>query len=94
MPGLSPSAFSMRGHGWQAIWTFIAILAAIRTVGELFRHGWSGIVAVGLVCTAICAVFALLARRRGGAPAAPALVRAPFPRRRPADPIEPGRRFF
>jgi hypothetical protein len=92
--------FKMRGSGWQAIWTFIAILAAVRTLSELFRHGWSDLILIGLLCFAAATGFALLARR----------TRAEFPedsesftsiprrrealRGRPSDPILPGRRFF
>jgi hypothetical protein len=92
--------FKMRGSGWQAVWTFIAILAGVRTLGELFRHGWSDLVVVGLLSLAAAIGFALLARRRPGDPAEtgrsplPAYGRAAALRRRAGDPIQPGRRFF
>ena len=100
MFGFSPSAFSMRGHGWQAIWTFIAILAAVRTLGELFRHGWSDVVLLGLLCLTVSAVFAMTAerrRRRQGVEGRAGLHsgrRGAALRRREGDPILPGRRFF
>ena len=89
-------AFNMHGSGWQAVWTFIAILAGVRTLGELFRHGWSDIVLLGLLSLAASVGFALIARLhpsplpdRRRLPA-----RAAAPRRRVGDPIQPGRRFF
>ena len=92
--------FKMHGSGWQAIWTFIAILAAIRTLGELFRHGWSDVVLLGLLCTAVSAAFACLAERRrrslgveGRAGLSPRRPSAAL-RQRVGDPILPGRRFF
>jgi len=86
---------AMRGSGWQAIWTFIAILAGVRTLGELFRHGWSGLVLIGLLCLAAATGFALVARRcREATDERDLAGRPPALRRRAADPILPGRRFF
>ena len=89
MPG-----FKMQGSGWQAVWTFIAILAAVRTLGELFRHGWSDIVLLGLLSLAAAAGFAWLARGGDAGPESLAPQRLRARPRRPADPILPGRRFF
>jgi hypothetical protein len=92
--------FNMHGSGWQAIWTFIAILAGVRTLSELFRHGWSDIVLLGLLCVTVSAVFALVAERRRAALGVEARGealprhRGAAQRRRAADPILPGRRFF
>ena len=91
------AAFKMRGSGWQAVWTFIAVLAGVRTLGEWFRHGWSGIVLLGLGCVFVCVAFAAVADRRRVARGIEA--RAPDEgsaalRRRASDPILPGRRFF
>ena len=92
--------FKMHGSGWQAIWTFIAILAAIRTLGELFRHGWSDVVLLGLLCIAVSGAFACLAERRRrtlGVESRAGLRprdRGAALRRRAGDPILPGRRFF
>ena len=91
--------FNMHGSGWKAIWAFIAILAAVRTLGELFRHGWSDVVLLGLLCTAVSAGFAAFAERRRRALGVEG--RAGLPPRRPhsglrrraGDPILPGRRF-
>ena len=92
--------FNMHGSGWKAIWAFIAILAAIRTLGELFRHGWSDVVMLGLLCTAVSAAFATLAERRRrtlGVEKRAGLRprdRGAALRQRVGDPILPGRRFF
>ncbi|WP_165356519.1 hypothetical protein [Sphingosinicella sp. BN140058] len=96
---MSVPGFKMRGQGWLAVWTFIAILAGVRTFSELFRHGWSDLVLIGLFSLAAAVAFALLARRTRaeiaddfdrGAP----LLRPAAARRRIGDPIQPGRRFF
>ena len=47
-PEFSPLCALASGPGWQAVWTFIAILAGVRTLGEVFRHGWSDLVVIGL----------------------------------------------
>ncbi|TFI58545.1 hypothetical protein E2493_08965 [Sphingomonas parva] len=96
-PSLFTPGFAMRGSGWQAIWTFIAILAGVRTLGELFRHGWSDVVLLGLFSLVAAVAFALVARRHrpiDGSAMDPQLASARSPGRRPADPILPGRRFF